>query len=83
MIRVYFFLLIQKKKEGYLDSLIANTFSAKERVVINEKIAEFGLQEKQLKAEIFKAELKRTEIEETRLSMADFKQAISTLKLNR
>lgn len=45
---------IKNKKEKYLDSLIASDLKKNERKMVNEKIEEFSLEEKQLKANIYR-----------------------------
>ena len=74
--------LVQTKKEKYLDSLIANTFTPPERQAINEKIIEFGLQEKQLKAQVLKAQLTHSEIEARFVGLDAFKQELVFFKVN-
>ncbi len=73
---------IQSKKETYLDSLISNQFSGQERQVINDKIQEFSLKEKQFNAEIYKKEFLMTRKEDDLLSIDELKKELVFLKIN-
>ena len=73
---------IQSKKEKYLDSLISNQFVAKEREVINAKIEEFTLQEKQIKGSILKQEFEFTQAEDEIANIEPLKQALVFFKIN-
>mgnify|MGYP001590622441 CR=1 FL=1 len=75
--------LVQKKKETYLDSLITKTFSAQERQLINDKINEFGLQEKQIKSDLYKAQFNLAETQDTLVTLDSFKQEMVSFKVNR
>jgi len=74
--------LVQQKKETYLDSLVTNSFTAQERVLINDKITEFGTLEKRLKSDIFKAEFNRSETDSSHISIQDFKTSMIHFKAN-
>ncbi len=74
--------LVQQKKETYLDSLVTHSFSAQERILINDKITEFGTLEKRLKSDIFKAEFNRSETGSAHISIQDFKASLIHFKAN-
>ncbi|MBT5855418.1 recombinase family protein [bacterium] len=73
---------IKSKKETYLDSLISNQFVAKEREMINSKIDEFTLQEKQLKGSIMKLQFEYTQKEEQISSVERLKKELVFFKIN-
>ncbi|RAP37253.1 hypothetical protein DID80_04070 [Candidatus Marinamargulisbacteria bacterium SCGC AAA071-K20] len=73
---------IKSKKEKYLDSLISNQFVAKEREMINSKIDEFTIQEKQFKGSIMKQQFEYTEKEETLSSVETIKKELVFFKVN-
>jgi site-specific DNA recombinase len=73
---------VKSKKEKYLDSLISNQFVAKEREMINSKIDEFTLQEKQFKGSIMKQQFEYTQKEEQLASMESLKKELAFFKIN-
>jgi len=74
--------VIQTKKEKYLDSLISNPFSEKERQTINSKIDDFSLEEKKIKATIYKCQLS-VDQEQNKIQKTDvFKKELIDLKIN-
>lgn len=73
---------IKTKKEKYLDSLISNNFTASERKLINEKIEEFSLAEKQTEALFYKHQNRLAETQNKIISINKFKEEIIYLKIN-
>ena len=73
---------IKSKKETYLDSLISNHFVAKEREMINAKIDDFTLQEKQVKGSILKQQFEYSQKEEGLSSMETLKRELVFFKIN-
>jgi len=73
---------VKQKKEQYLDSLITGNFSQKERKLINDKIDEFSLLEKQLDTDIYRQTFQLTEIKDKIVSVEPFKEAVLKFKLN-
>jgi replicative DNA helicase len=74
--------VIQTKKEKYLDSLISNTFSEKERKTINSKIDDFSLEEKKIKTAIYKCQLSVDEQQDKIQKTDGFKKELIDLKIN-
>ena len=72
----------KQKKEQYLDSLITGNFSQKERKLINDKIDEFSLLEKQLDTDIYRQTFQLTELKDKIVSVEPFKEAVLKFKLN-
>lgn len=73
---------VKEKKEKYLDSLITGDFSGRERKIINDKIDEFSLQEKQLDSERYKNTFDSTELKDQLVTIDDFKESVIKLKVN-
>ena len=73
---------VKQKKEQYLDSLITGNFSKKERKLINDKIDEFSLLEKQLDTDIYRQTFQLTELKDKIVSVEPFKESILKFKLN-
>lgn len=73
---------VKQRKEQYLDSLITGNFSQKERRLINDKIDEFSLLEKQLDTDIYRQTFQLTELKDKIVSVEPFKEAILKFKLN-
>ena len=73
---------VKTKKETYLDSLISNQFVAKEREMINAKIDEFTIQEKQFKGSIMKQHFEYTQKEEQLYSVETLKKELVFFKIN-
>lgn len=73
---------VKQKKEKYLDSLIAGNFSQKERKLINDKIDEFSLLEKQLDTDIYRQTFQLTELKDKIVPIEPFKESILTFKFN-
>ncbi len=73
---------VNTKKEKYLDSLISNQFVAKEREMINAKIDEFTIQEKQFKGSIMKQQFEYTQKEEQLSSVETLKKELVFFKIN-
>ena len=73
---------VKTKKETYLDSLISNQFVAKEREMINAKIDEFTIQEKQFKGSIMKQQFEYTQKEEQLSSVEMLKKELVFFKIN-
>lgn len=74
---------IKQKKEKYLDSLVNNEFKATERKLINDKIEEFTLEEKQIKADIYRQQFDISGKTDLVQSIDEFKEEIIFFKLNR
>ncbi len=73
---------VKTKKETYLDSLISNQFVAKEREMINVKIDEFTIQEKQFKGSIMKQQFEYTQKEDQLSSVETLKKELVFFKIN-
>jgi hypothetical protein len=73
---------VKTKKDRYLDSLISNNFVGQERVVINNKIEEFSLEEKQIKGNIYKIQLELSKKQSELVSFDNFKEEIISFKIN-
>jgi len=73
---------VKTKKEKYLDSLISNQFVAKEREMINAKIDEFTIQEKQFKGSIMKQQFEYTQKEDQLSSVETLKKELVFFKIN-
>lgn len=73
---------LKKKKEQYLDSLVAGDFSKTERDKINQKIDEFSLEEKQTEASIYRQQFEINAKQETIQNIEPFKQSIIKFSVN-
>ncbi len=71
---------IMDKKEKYLDSLISSQYLSKERELINTRITELELSEKQLKAEIFKSQFELNRKEEEKIKLTQFKKQLISFR---
>jgi len=65
---------LKAKKDQYFDSLILGNFSAKEREVINKRIEQMELEEKQLTGTRFKQEFERNQKTETLIDLTAIKK---------
>jgi site-specific DNA recombinase len=72
--------LIKANKDRYLDSLISSQFLSTERKKINEKMEELELEEKQVKAIIYKQQFELNQKEATKIDLASFKQELITFR---
>jgi site-specific DNA recombinase len=72
----------KQKKERYLDSLIAGNFSQKERKLINDKIDEFSLLEKQLETDIYRETFQLAELKDKIVAIDPFKESVLKFKVN-
>jgi site-specific DNA recombinase len=75
-------LLTKQKKEQYLDSMITGNFSQKERKLINDKIDEFSLLEKQLETDIYRQTFNKMELSDRTVGLDGFKESLLKFKLN-
>ena len=73
---------IKAKKEKYLDSLVHNNYRASERQRINEKIEEFTLEEKQIKAAIYRQQFDLSARSEQIQTIEPFKEVVVGFKIN-
>ena len=73
---------LKAKKEKYLDSLVSNNFKASERQRINEKIEEFTLEEKQIKAAIYRQQFEISTKSATLQTIDQFKQSVVAFRIN-
>ncbi|MDA1354431.1 MAG: recombinase family protein [bacterium] len=73
---------VKSKKEKYLDSLISNQFVAKEREMINAKIDEFTIHEKQFKGSVMKQQFEYTQKEEQLTNLETLKKELVFFKIN-
>ncbi|MFC1771512.1 recombinase family protein [Candidatus Margulisiibacteriota bacterium] len=73
---------IKSKQEKYLDSLISHQFTQQERQLINSKLGEFSLQEKQIKGQIYKQRFELSKKVESLLSVDQLKKALIFFKIN-
>ena len=74
--------MLKAKKEKYLDSLVSNNFKSSERQRINEKIEEFTLEEKQIKAASYRQQFEISTRSESLQSIDHFKAAIVAFRIN-
>jgi hypothetical protein len=70
------------KKEKYLDSLISSPFKSNERQLINDKIRELELEEKQIKAHLYRLQFELTEKAEEFIDLTEFKKILISFKNN-
>ena len=73
---------VREKKDKYLDSLISSQFLSKERERINQKIGELELEEKQIKARIYKLEFNICEVLDTVIDVSLLKKRLISFKTN-
>ena len=71
---------IKEKKEKYLDSLISSNFLSRERELINNRISELELEEKQTKLVIQKNQFQKIQKEEELINITKFKQQLITFR---
>jgi site-specific DNA recombinase len=73
---------IKAKQEKYLDSLITHQFTTQERQLINAKLEEFSLQEKQARGTIYKQRFEVSQKTDQLISIDTLKKALIFLKVN-
>ncbi|MFH1428243.1 MAG: recombinase family protein, partial [Candidatus Margulisiibacteriota bacterium] len=71
---------ITDRKDRYLDSLISSQFLSSERQRINDKLAELELEEKQIKANIYKQEFELNQKEGEQINITSFKQTLISFR---
>lgn len=71
---------IKDKKEKYLDSLISSKFLSKERNLINDKINDIELDEKQLKGKILQEQFEINQRTESKIDIIPFKKDLIEFK---
>jgi site-specific DNA recombinase len=70
------------KKEKYLDSLITRELKKNERKMVNEKIEEFSLEEKQLKTNIYRLQFDISSKSQSIQTIDQFKEELIFFKYN-
>ena len=73
---------LKAKQEKYLDSLITHQFTTQERQLINSKLEEFSLQEKQVRGTIYKRRFEVSQKTELIVSSDTLKKSLIYLKVN-
>jgi site-specific DNA recombinase len=73
---------LKTKQEKYLDSLITHQFTTHERQLINAKLEEFSLQEKQVRGTLYKKRFEVSQKMELLISADTLKKALIYLKVN-
>ena len=73
---------LKSKQEKYLDSLITHQFTTQERQLINAKLEEFSLDEKQLRGTIYKRRFEVSQKSDQLISGDGLKKALIFLKVN-
>ncbi|RAP26274.1 hypothetical protein DID74_02320 [Candidatus Marinamargulisbacteria bacterium SCGC AG-333-B06] len=73
---------VKSKQEKYLDSLITHQFTSQERQLINSKLEEFSLQEKQVRGTIYKRRFEASKKMEFLINPDSLKKALVFLKVN-
>ncbi len=68
------------KKEKYLDTLISSPFLSSERKIINDKITELELEEKQIQGQIYKTQFEHTQKTQDLIDLTEFKKVIIHFK---
>jgi site-specific DNA recombinase len=68
------------KKDHYLDSLILGNFRASEREKINNRIEEMELEEKQIKALLYKQQFKLTQTQQEKINLTALKKTLIEFK---
>lgn len=72
---------LKNKKEKYLDSLISAQFLSSERKIINDKIAELDLEEKQLKGKMYKQQFELNQKSEEQIDLTNLKRGLIRFKI--
>lgn len=73
---------LKSKQEKYLDSLVTHRFTTQERQLINSKLEEFSLHEKQTRGALYKKRFEISQHTEKLLSEDTLKKALIYLKVN-
>jgi site-specific DNA recombinase len=71
---------IKDKKDQYLDTLILKSFNQSERQLINKRIEDMELEDKQLKGGLYKQEFELTKLEEEKVNIIEFKKIFVMFK---